>query len=98
MNNVAFKVFTPSGVFEARWDDLESSRAQYVGEEAAIEFFKDFMMVNMVTGHHGHRLSFDNVGAYNFYWFCKPAAKDYGILVLDDANDAVQEFLHRERE
>lgn len=80
-----YTVLTPYGTFDATWREDEDVLVQYSGNQEAIDFFKDFLDVEMVTGAGGRRLNFNSLEPSDMYGFCQ--SEKYGIVVMPSAED-----------
>lgn len=88
MNGMAgsvYTVLTMAGKFEAIFSADEDVPVAYVGDEAPIEFFKDWLLLNQISGEHGHLLNAQNLTPRELYGFCQPP--DSGIEVIPPFDD-----------
>jgi hypothetical protein len=98
MNENIYSVFTPAGKFEAVFGE-EYTPVEYRGDDAAIQFFKDFIELNMISGEHGHRISYNTLEPDELYGFCQPNGS--GITVIPPFDDmlanAREEIMEQEQ-
>ena len=75
-------VMTPKGSFLAQWDEDEDALVQYVGDGEAIDYFREYLALEMVSGTNGLRLSADYIEPAELEGFCQ--SEKYGISVMPD--------------
>jgi hypothetical protein len=80
-----YQVLTPAGAFDVAFGDDESPYTEYRGNDTAIQFFKNYLVINQVSGEHGHLLIADNLEPDDLYGFCQPTGS--GISVLPPFDD-----------
>ncbi|QOJ22964.1 MAG: hypothetical protein HRU78_04300 [Gammaproteobacteria bacterium] len=80
MMNSIYKVLTPVGQFDAVFSENEDVSIEYVGDESAIQFFKDWLLLNQVSGDHGHLLDVQNLTPVDLYGFCQPTRSDIEVI------------------
>jgi hypothetical protein len=88
--SVIYKAVTPYGAFQAEWGDDEDSRVVYSGSPDAIEFFRAYLDLNVVTGRGGAIVQFDKLEPADLYGFCQ--SKEYGISVIPNEDDLLDEM------
>jgi hypothetical protein len=79
-----YQVLTPFGAFEAIFGE-EDTPVEYRGNEPAIQFFKNYLIVNQLSGEHGHLLNPDRLEPDELYGFCQPEGS--GISVMPPFDD-----------
>jgi hypothetical protein len=79
-----YQVLTPFGAFEAIFGE-EDTPVEYRGNEPAIQFFKDYLIVNQLSGEHGNLLNPDRMEPDELYGFCQPEGS--GISVMPPFDD-----------
>jgi hypothetical protein len=79
-----YQVLTPAGSFDAVFGEDETP-VEYRGNDTAIQFFKNYLAVNQLSGEHGHLLNADNLEPDDLYGFCQPTGS--GISVLPPFDD-----------
>ena len=77
-----YLVITPAGKFTA--DFLEHS-VEYSGDDEAIEYFRQHLLLDFVSGNDGHRLSPENIQPFDLWGFCQSDT----IMVIPPADDAM---------
>lgn len=80
-------VVTPCGPFIAMWDDNEDVPVSYRGDADAVEYFKTYLALNVVSGRGGAILEFASLEPADLYGFCQ--SREYGIMVLPSADDLI---------
>lgn len=85
MMNSTYKVFTAAGQFDAIFAEDEDVPIEYCGDELAINFFKDWLFINQISGEHGHLLDSQNITPRELYGFCQPP--ESGIEVIPPFDD-----------
>lgn len=80
-----YTVLTPYGAFDAVWSEDADEPVQYSGHQEAMDFFKNFLDIDMVTGAGGRRLNFNSLEPSDMYDFCQ--SEKYGIVVMPSAED-----------
>ncbi|MGZ8220082.1 MAG: hypothetical protein ACXWT0_00390 [Methylobacter sp.] len=79
-----YQVLTPAGVFQSVFGE-EDTPVEYRGDEAAIQFFKNWLALNQISGEHGIMLSESNLEPDELYGFCQPDGS--GITVIPPFDD-----------
>jgi hypothetical protein len=79
-----YQVLTPAGVFQAVFGE-EDTPVEYRGNETAIQFFKNWLALNQISGEHGILLNDNNLEPDQLYGFCQPDGS--GITVLPPLDD-----------
>lgn len=85
MMSSVYKVLTPAGQFDAIFVEDEDIPIEYSGDELAIDFFKDWLLINQISGEHGHLLDSLKLTPNDLYGFCQPL--DSGIEVIPPFDD-----------
>ncbi|PSJ15980.1 DUF2958 domain-containing protein [Nitrosomonas supralitoralis] len=85
MMNSVYKVLTPAGKFDAIFAEDEDIPIEYSGDELAIDFFKDWLFINQISGSQGHLLDSDQLTPADLYGFCQPL--NSGIEVIPPFDD-----------
>lgn len=81
-----YKVITPSGVFDAVFGG-DDAPVLYQGDDAAIQFFQNWVSLNQVSGEHGILINADRITPIELYGFCQPPGS--GITVVPPLEDAL---------
>lgn len=98
--NSTYKVLTPAGQFDAVFAEDEDIPVEYIGDEVAIQFFKDWLLLNQRSGEHGHLLDSRNLTPVDLYGFCQssescvdvmPPFEDLLAYIQEDAANQVEE-------
>lgn len=87
MTETIYQVLTPAGHFQVAFGDDETQITEYRGDDLAIQFFKDWLLLNQVSGQDGWRISADSLDPSDLYGFCQPP--DSGITVLPPFEDLI---------
>lgn len=85
MTNSIYKVLTPAGQFDAIFAEDEDIHIEYSGDEWAINFFKDWLFINQISGEHGLLLDSQNLTPRELYGFCQ--SPESGIEVMPPFED-----------
>lgn len=85
MMNSTYKVLTPAGQFDAVFAEDEDTQIEYAGDEVAIQFFKNWLLLNQISGEHGHLLDSGNLTPGDLYGFCQ--SSESGIEVMPPFED-----------
>lgn len=85
MRNSVYKVLTPAGQFDAIFAEDEDIQIEYSGDELAIDFFKDWLFINQISGSQGHLLDSGKLTPFDLYGFCQPL--NSGIEVIPPFDD-----------
>lgn len=80
-----YMVITPSGNFEAQWDDDELAPVRYEGSRKGQLYLEDFLAFTMATGRRGQRLNAKTLEPDDLLSFCQSA--EYGIRVLPEPQE-----------
>ena len=86
MSDSIYQVFVPAGVFQAVFDDDESP-VEYRGDTLAIQYFKDWLLLNQVSGYQGIRINPENLTPEELYGFCQPTGS--GNMIMPPFNDLI---------
>ncbi len=86
MNESTYQILTPAGAFSAVFGE-EDSPVEYQGDGLAIGFFKDWILINQISGEHGHLLDVENIQPNELYGFCQ--SPESGITVIPPFVDLV---------
>ena len=78
-------VVTPCGSFIAMWDEDENVSVAYRGDHDAVEYFKAYLDLNVVSGRGGAVLAFESLEPADLYGFCQ--SPSHGIMVLLSPDD-----------
>lgn len=86
-----YTVATPLGLFVVTWPEEEDAQPRYSGGYEAIEFFKEYLSLEQVTGRGGSLLTLEGMEPADLYGFCE--SKEYGIQVMPELDDVLAEML-----
>lgn len=75
-------VITPCGSFVAAWSLDDEEPVSYSGSFDAINFFRQFLLDELVTGAGGRRIEFESVEPDDLRGFCD--LPEQGIVVEQD--------------
>lgn len=75
-------VITPCGSFVAAWSLDDEEPVSYSGSFDAINFFRQFLLDELVTGAGGRRIEFESVEPDDLRGFCD--LPELGIVVEQD--------------
>lgn len=81
-------VFTPVGQFSATWSEDPDDPVAYSGNQSAMDYVRNYIDTQMVTGNLGERLFFDSLEPAELYGFCQSV--EWGIQVMPEFNDLIQ--------
>jgi hypothetical protein len=81
-----YKVITPAGVFDAVFGE-DDVPVFYQGDDAAIQFFKNWLSLNQISGEHGVLINAARITPNELHGFCQPP--DSGITVVPPLDDAL---------
>lgn len=87
-------VLTPLGSFSAMWDEDENVPVTYRGDTSAVEYFRAYLDLNVVSGRGGAVLSFNSLEPADLSGFCQ--SREFGILVLQDPDDLIAEAVQED--
>lgn len=91
MTETIYQVLTPAGAFQIVFGDDETPITEYRGDGLAIQFFKDWLLLNQVSGQDGWRISADSLDPSDLYGFCQPPGS--GITVMPPFEDFISYVL-----
>lgn len=91
MTETIYQVLTPAGAFQVAFGDDETPITEYRGDELAIQFFKNWLLISQASGQDGWRISADSLDPSDLYGFCQPPGS--GITVLPPFEDLVSYVL-----
>lgn len=84
MTDSIYQVITPAGQFQVIFDD-EDNPAIYQGDPSVIQHFKNWLLLEQISGFNGARITPDDITPDELYGFCQPNGSGNVILPpLDD--------------